>query len=48
MISESGLLDGDSYDWLKGYSLASILMASFDYHYAHPEKVSEQLGKQES
>jgi hypothetical protein len=38
-ISEKDLLDGDRYTWLKGYSLAFILVASYDHHQEHLEKL---------
>ena len=38
-ISEKDLLDGDKYKWLNGYSLASILIASYDHHQEHIEKL---------
>jgi hypothetical protein len=38
-ISERNLLDGDRYPWLKGYSLAFILVASYDHHQEHLEKL---------
>ena len=38
-ISEKDLLDGDRYPWLKGYSLAFILVASYDHHHEHFEKL---------
>jgi hypothetical protein len=38
-ISERDLLDGDRYSWLKGYSLAFILVASYDHHQEHLEKL---------
>lgn len=38
-ISEKDLLDGDRYPWLKGYSLAFILVASYDHHQEHIEKL---------
>jgi len=36
-ISEKDLLDGSRYPWLKGYSLAFILVASYDHHQEHFE-----------
>jgi hypothetical protein len=45
-ISESDLLDGDRYPWLKGYSLAGILIASYDHHQEHLEKLTHWLQKQ--
>ena len=40
-ISERDLLSGDRYPWLKGYNLASILIASYDHHQEHFEKLNE-------
>ena len=42
-ISERELLDGDRYPWLKGYSLAFILLASYDHHQEHLEKLTDWL-----
>jgi hypothetical protein len=42
-ISERDLLNGDKYPWLKGYPLAFILVASYDHHQEHFEKLSEWL-----
>jgi hypothetical protein len=42
-ISERNLLDGDKYPWLKGYSLAFILVASYDHHQEHLEKLANWL-----
>ena len=42
-ISERNLLDGDRYVWLKGYSLAVILVASYDHHQEHFEKLTAAL-----
>jgi hypothetical protein len=42
-ISERDLLDGDRYLWLKGYSLAFILVASYEHHQEHIEKLGETL-----
>ncbi len=44
-ISERDLLDGDRYRWLKGYSLAFILVASYDHHQEHLEKLLAWLGE---
>jgi hypothetical protein len=44
-ISERDLLDGDRYVWLKGYSLAFILVASYDHHQEHLEKLLAWLGE---
>jgi hypothetical protein len=38
-ISERDLLDGDRYRWLNGYSLAFILVASYDHHQEHFAKI---------
>jgi len=38
-IAEKDLLDGDRYSWLKGYSLAFILVASYNHHQEHLEKL---------
>ena len=45
-LSETNLLDGDRYPWLKGYSLAFILVASYDHHQEHLEKLTDWLHKQ--
>jgi hypothetical protein len=42
-ISEKDLLDGNRYAWLKGYSLAFILVASYDHHQEHLEKLAAWL-----
>ena len=42
-ISEKDLLDGSRYPWLKGYSLAFILVASYDHHEEHLEKLIDWL-----
>lgn len=42
-ISERELLDGDRYPWLNGYSLAFILVASYDHHQEHFEKLRSWL-----
>ena len=38
-IAERDLLDGDRYPWLRGHSLAFILVASYDHHQEHLEKL---------
>ncbi len=38
-VSERVLLDGDRYVWLNGYSLAFILVASYEHHQEHLEKL---------
>lgn len=42
-ISERDLLDGDLYAWLKGYTLAAVLIASYDHHEEHFYKLQEWL-----
>jgi len=42
-VPERDLLDGDRYPWLRGYSLAFILVASYDHHQEHLEKLLEWL-----
>jgi hypothetical protein len=44
-ISERDLLDGDRYSWLKGYSLATILVASYEHHQEHLEKLRDWLNE---
>lgn len=46
MIAERALLDADRYGWLKGYSLAFILLASYDHHQEHLEKLIDWLREQ--
>jgi hypothetical protein len=42
-ISERELLDADRHPWLGGYSLAFILVASYDHHQEHLEKLLTRL-----
>ena len=42
-VSERDLLDASKYPWLKGYALALILLASYDHHQEHYEKLSTWL-----
>jgi hypothetical protein len=42
-ISEKDLLDSGRYPWLGGYSLAFILIASYDHHQEHYEKLHAWL-----
>jgi hypothetical protein len=42
-ISERDLLDGDPYAWLDGFSLAAILLASYDHHQEHLQKLTNWL-----
>jgi hypothetical protein len=45
-ISERNLLDSGRYAWLDGYSLAFMLVASYDHHHEHLEKTSAWLKEQ--
>ena len=45
VISERDLLDGGRYPWLKGYPLALILIASYDHHQEHFEKLQTWLSE---
>jgi hypothetical protein len=47
-ISERNLLDGDKYPWMKGYSLAAILISSYDHHQEHLEKMLDWLQEHEN
>jgi hypothetical protein len=47
-ISERGLLDGDRYPWWKRYSLAFILVASYDHHQEHFEELVNWLKDNEN
>jgi hypothetical protein len=40
---EKALLDSDAYPWLKGYSLAFILVASYEHHQEHLDKLTAWL-----
>ena len=44
-LTEKNLLDGDKYPWLGGYSLAFILVASYEHHQEHLEKLINWLEK---
>lgn len=46
MLPERDLLDGDKYVWLNGVSLADILIASYDHHQEHLEKLTIWLQQQ--
>jgi hypothetical protein len=45
-ISERDLLDTSKFPWLNGYSLALILIASYDHHQEHLEKLVDWLKTQ--
>lgn len=38
-IPERELLDWDKYPWLKGFSLAAVLLGSYEHHQEHLEKL---------
>jgi hypothetical protein len=42
-IPERNLLDGDRLPWLNGNNLAFILVASYDHHQEHFEKLTDWL-----
>ena len=45
-ISEIDLLDPGRYPWLGGYSLAFIIIASYEHHQEHHEKLVNWLKEQ--
>lgn len=45
-LSERDLLDTSKFPWLSGYSLAFILIASYDHHQEHYEKLTDWLETQ--
>ena len=47
-IPERDMLDGDRYLWLNGYSLAFILVASYEHHQEHLEKLIAWLQEREN
>jgi hypothetical protein len=47
-VPEKDLLDAGRYPWLKGYSLAFILVASYDHHQEHLGKLLAWLREQEN
>lgn len=47
-IPEKDLLDSSRYPWLDGSSLAGILLASYDHHQEHLEKLVDWLRKHEN
>ena len=42
-IPEQDLLDASRYSWLQGYSLAFVLVASYDHHQEHLQQVIAAL-----
>jgi len=47
-ISERELLDDDKFPWLKGYSLVFILVASYNHHQEHLEKLIRGFHEQQT
>ena len=45
-ISERNLLDGDRFAWLRGYSLAAVLISSYEHHQEHLEKLTKWMNRQ--
>lgn len=43
VIPERELLDGDGYPWLNGYSLAFVLVALYNHHQEHLDKLNAWL-----
>ena len=43
MVSEIDLLNADRYLWLDGYSLAFILVASYEHHQEHLDSIKTWL-----
>ena len=46
-VSERDLLDGSRYPWLESYALATFLLASYDHHQEHLEKLRAWLREQD-
>jgi hypothetical protein len=42
-IPEKDLLDGNRYPWLKGTTLAAILLGTYDHHQEHLDKLLSRL-----
>jgi hypothetical protein len=42
-IAEPALLDPSRFAWLNGYSLADVLLGSYDHHQEHLEKLLARL-----
>lgn len=47
-ISEKDLLDGGRFPWLEGHPLAFVLIASYDHHQEHLEKLLSRLQEPET
>jgi hypothetical protein len=43
MLPEPALLDSSRYAWLGGYSLANVLLGTYDHHQEHLEKLLARL-----
>ena len=46
-LPEPALLDASRYGWLNGYSLADVLLGSYDHHQEHLEKLLARLMQSE-
>lgn len=46
-ISERDLLNSDRYAWLNGYSMADVLLASYDHHREHLDALHAWLREHE-
>lgn len=42
-ISERDLLDSERFSWLNGYSVAMVVLASYEHHLEHYEKLQDWL-----
>lgn len=42
-LAEPALLDASRFPWLNGYSLADVLLGSYDHHQEHLEKLLARL-----
>lgn len=42
-LAEPALLDASRYGWLNGYSLADVLLGSYEHHQEHLEKLLTRL-----
>ncbi len=47
-VPELELLDSDKYKWMNGYSLADVLLGTYDHHQEHLEKLQEWLQEAKS
>lgn len=44
-FSEREMLDSDKYPWMEGYSLADVLIGSYDHHREHMDYVIEGMSR---